>query len=101
MVLVAGPIYLMTLELGFRSPNYDYPVGDAVTLDDLTPRQRQVAVLVACGMNNREIAQQLYVTVQTVKTHLSLAYDRVGLPTQEEGGSPRVMLAHWVWNQER
>jgi two-component system response regulator DegU len=43
------------------------PLG--VTLD-LTRRERQVLQLVADGLANREVGQVLYVTEDTVKSHI-------------------------------
>ncbi|RZQ61265.1 helix-turn-helix transcriptional regulator [Amycolatopsis suaedae] len=45
----------------------------------LSPRERQVADLVAAGLTNREIADQLYVSVDTVKKHLTGAMAKLGV----------------------
>lgn len=42
-------------------------------LDDLTDREREVVVLVAQGLNNQEIADQLVVSPATARTHVSRA----------------------------
>jgi DNA-binding NarL/FixJ family response regulator len=46
-------------------------------VDALTPSERRVAELAAKGRTNREIAQELFVTMATVETHLSRAYRKL------------------------
>lgn len=48
-------------------------------LDVLTDRQRAVALLAADGLNNQEIAQNLYLSQATVKSHLAAILRRLGL----------------------
>jgi DNA-binding CsgD family transcriptional regulator/tetratricopeptide (TPR) repeat protein len=52
-------------------------------LDALTPSERRVASLAAEGHTNREIAQQLFVTMATVETHLSRTYRKLDVDGRE------------------
>jgi DNA-binding CsgD family transcriptional regulator len=45
----------------------------------LTPSELRIARLAAGGRTNREIAQELYVTLKTVEGHLSRAYSKLGI----------------------
>lgn len=49
------------------------PPADADALGGLTPREREVAVLVAEGLSNDEIAQRLVLSPLTVRTHVHRA----------------------------
>jgi NarL family two-component system response regulator LiaR len=46
---------------------------------ELTEREKEVLCLVANGNNNREIAQKLYISENTVKTHVSNILGKLGL----------------------
>lgn len=45
----------------------------------LTPAERKVAMQYAHGSSSREIAQQLCVSVNTVRTHLAHVFDKLGI----------------------
>ncbi|MGH2556756.1 MAG: response regulator [Actinomycetota bacterium] len=47
-------------------------------LDQLTAREREVMALVAVGLSNDEIAQRLFVSPATAKTHVSRAMVKLG-----------------------
>ncbi|MGA2897832.1 MAG: helix-turn-helix transcriptional regulator [Acidobacteriaceae bacterium] len=44
----------------------------------ITRREMEILALVAQGMSNREIAGRLFVSENTVKTHCSRAFDKLG-----------------------
>ncbi len=51
---------------------------------DLTPSQQRVAELAAAGHSNRQIAQELFLSVHTVEAHLSRAYAKLGIRSRAQ-----------------
>jgi DNA-binding CsgD family transcriptional regulator len=47
--------------------------------DALTAAERRVAALAAAGHSNRQIAQELFITIATVETHLRRVYRKLGV----------------------
>ena len=45
---------------------------------EITPRELEILELMAKGMSNREIAEKLFVSENTVKTHSSRVFDKLG-----------------------
>jgi non-specific serine/threonine protein kinase len=55
----------------------------------LTPREREVAALVALGLRNYDIAQQLGISRKTAEVHVANVLDKLGMTS-------RVQLASWA-----
>ncbi len=64
----------------------------------LSPRETQVAALIAAGYDNSMIAKQLGVGLRTVKMYAANVYAKVGIPFRGRGTS-RTRLGVW-WNCE-
>lgn len=60
------------------TPEPEAPPVAVPGLEDLTPREREVTVLVAQGKSNHEIADELFVSVLTVRTHVQRALSKLG-----------------------
>ncbi len=62
------------------------PEGGAFVLDagklkeiGITPREHEILGLIAEGLSNREIGERIFVSENTVKTHSSRLFDKLGV----------------------
>ncbi|MCF6423683.1 ATP-binding protein [Amycolatopsis tucumanensis] len=67
--------------------------GEKLALADLTPARQKVALLVAQGLSNKEIADRTHTSHRTVETHLTYLYRVLGMNRTE--------LAVWAAEQIR
>lgn len=64
-------------------PSAPAPVAPFVVNSDrirelgITPRELEILTLIASGLSNREIADKLFVTQNTVKTHASRVFEKL------------------------
>ena len=66
--LLAPSVTRRLIERFTTTPTATHPRAD---LDQLTERESEVLVLVAHGLSNAEIADHLYISLYTAKTHVS------------------------------
>jgi DNA-binding NarL/FixJ family response regulator len=67
-------------------------VTDESTTDPLTAREREVAAMLARGLTNRRIAQDLYLSERTIEKHVSKTLRKLDL-------SSRTEIASWATEQ--
>lgn len=56
-------------------------------LDSLTEREREVLELLAQGLTNPRIAEQLFISTNTVKRHLKTIFEKLGVSTRAAAAS--------------
>ena len=66
----------------------------AYFLDQQSGNRRRKLVLLARGRSNSDIAQELFITNNTVKNHLSRIYEKIGVHSRAEA------IALWLGVRE-
>ena len=89
--LIAPNVTARLLET-FSGPGGAHPPAQPVV--PLTDREEEVLVTVARGRTNSEIAQDLHISLSTVKTHLTALMGKLG-------SRNRVELAMWAYETGR
>ena len=68
------------------------PTRDRIVGAGLTVREREVLTLLADGLGNKQIAARLGISTNTVKTHLELLFDKLGVSTRAQAVAAGVRL---------
>lgn len=69
--------------------------------NSLTPREQEIAALVCLNYTSRQIASKLYISPETVKTHVEHILTKFGVPDRM---ALRLALSEWdfsAWDQEQ
>ena len=88
-----------TADLASRCPGVQTPPLATAVANPLTRRELEVASLAADGLQSREIARRLRISVRTVDNHLGSVYDKSGASGRQElatilsGGAPHQLGA--------
>ena len=65
-----------------RATGQTQPRADQPASDSLTPQERQIALLAAAGLTNKEIGQRLFLSHRTVGAHLYQIFPKLGITTR-------------------
>jgi LuxR family maltose regulon positive regulatory protein len=63
---------------------HDSPFPSTLTLVRLTPRERELARALSSTASRQQIADELYVSLNTVRTQLATLYRKLGVRTRED-----------------
>ncbi|MDQ9831634.1 LuxR C-terminal-related transcriptional regulator [Acinetobacter soli] len=55
-----------------------------VELADVTKKEKQIIDLICCGKNNQQIADALYISISTVKTHIQHIFQKLDVATKHQ-----------------
>ncbi len=93
LVALGGGLAVLALVLSARTAERRAPLGELLggtppaidsAISVLTVRELQIARLVAAGRSNAEIAQELFLSLRTVHTHVSNALRKTGCTNRTE-----------------
>jgi len=60
---------------------------DAFTRENLSSREKQILGMLVMGFTNAEIAARLFLAESTVKSHLSTAYEKLGVRSRKDAAA--------------
>jgi LuxR family maltose regulon positive regulatory protein len=76
------PVFVGQILAGLQADQT--PLASDALLDPLSEREHEVLSLLVAGLTNPEIAEQLVVSVGTVKSHVHHIYSKLGVRNRAE-----------------
>jgi DNA-binding NarL/FixJ family response regulator len=67
---------------------------------ELTPREHEVLALIADGLSNKAIREELHISPKTLERHICHIFSKLGLDAGDGAYNPRV-CAVLSWRQAR
>ena len=71
-----------TVQEQIKTPKEDEICKKFLINADLTNREKEIFKLICQGKNNKEIAKELYISLNTVKTHVRHIYDKLNVKSR-------------------
>ncbi|MES1025466.1 response regulator transcription factor [Gloeocapsa sp. BRSZ] len=71
-------------------PSHSLPIASTTELEILTQREREVLRLIAQGCSNQEIAQQLYLSLGTVKSYVRMILNKLSVDDRVQAAAKAV-----------
>jgi DNA-binding NarL/FixJ family response regulator len=76
---VATNIFRKLSQQSGEKQKVEKPLNQPDWFNSLNNREKEILILMAKGMDNKEIAKQLYVGEQTIKNYVSIIYSKLGV----------------------
>jgi DNA-binding CsgD family transcriptional regulator len=76
-----------------------HPLGERRSPRNVTPRELEVLALIADGYSTREIAARLWITEETVRTHVRRLLERLGARTRAHAVA--IAYSEELWDRGR
>ncbi|NNF99609.1 MAG: hypothetical protein HKM93_09545 [Desulfobacteraceae bacterium] len=77
-----SPVFVHKLQIEYKTRQNNN--GHARLIDPLTDRELEVLRLIAAGLPNKEIAGKLSVSLNTIKTHTTRIYSKLGVNSRSQ-----------------